>query len=174
MIVDGERRASGTFAGRRLCSRHPSSLLHNLLSDGETERSRSSNAEPLRLGSRGAQDYWRGRLRRIRVWGVASSVSDVHRRMRSGLPAALFARAAPPPTYAVAVRGNHEVFWRLRVHAPLPDTWERVTDVPASVGRLGGNKAFYEVCLGIGSVCAMNEGVGNALLRRNPDSGVSS
>ncbi|CAM9323533.1 unnamed protein product, partial [Ectocarpus fasciculatus] len=76
MFVDGERRASGTFVGRRLFSGSPSPS-----DDHHHEQHRRPSAEPLRLGSRGAQDFWRGRLGGLRMWGTASQAVDIRRRI---------------------------------------------------------------------------------------------
>lgn len=149
IFVDGDRRATGKFVGRRLCSRSPSPAIRDL-SDQRRRHDRRDrpNEEPLRLGSRGAQDHWRGRLCGVRVWGAASQAADVRRRM-SSLPAASLVRQAPPSSFGITVPGTQEAFRRLRLHAPLPDLSEGVADADAAApgasahGR--GRKAYYEV-----------------------------
>ncbi|CAM9379273.1 unnamed protein product, partial [Sphacelaria rigidula] len=63
VFVDGKRWATGQFVGRRLCSRKPSLAASDLPPTAE-----QPSVEPLILGSRGAQDYWPGRLCDVRVW----------------------------------------------------------------------------------------------------------
>lgn len=67
---------------------------------------------------------------------MAAAAADVRRRI-SSLPSASLIRAAPPPSYSVALPKNQEGFRHLRVHAPLPEV-----GAPA----LGEErKAYYEV-----------------------------
>lgn len=140
MFVDGERRATGKFVGRRLCSRFPSPSIHNLSEQGRP------NTEPLRLGSRGKQDYWRGRLCGMRVWGEASSAADLRRRAKS-FPSASLVRAPPPPCFEVAVSNTQQAFRRMRVHAPLPDPSKGAADAPGVTVHGAESKAYYEVSL---------------------------
>lgn len=154
MFVGGERRATGKFVGRRLCSRArppPTYTLSDPAADGQQHQHqhqhRRHSSEPLRLGSRGAQDYWPGRLCGVRVWGAASVAEDIRRRMTS-LPSASLVRAAPPPFYGVAVPAAQEGFRRIRVHAPLPDPLESGARDDVQQGelvRVEERKAYYEV-----------------------------
>ncbi|CAM9133388.1 unnamed protein product, partial [Laminaria digitata] len=132
VFVDGDRRATGKFVGRRLC---PGSL-----SPATSNGPEQPSAEPLRLGSRGDHDYWRGQLCGMRVWGVASLSCHIRRKMGS-IPSASLVRAPPPLSFKVTVPETQEEFSRLRVDAPLPDPPEGVLGAP------GATKAYYEVLL---------------------------
>ncbi|CAM9358684.1 unnamed protein product, partial [Hapterophycus canaliculatus] len=148
VFVDGVRKATGNFVGRRLYSRFPSPAIGDL--SGERQRHdhqhRRPNAEPLRLGSRGEQDHWRGRLCGVRVWGAGSQAVDIRRRL-SSLPSASLIRPPPPPSFSVTVPGTQEAFRRLRLHAPLPDILEDAAGVGAPPLGNQGRKAYYEVIL---------------------------
>lgn len=146
MFVDGERRAIGQFVGRRLFSRSPSTPIFVSTSGQQEQQGQSKNSEPLRLGSRGAQDHWRGQLYGIRVWGVASTTADVRWRMANFPSSESLVRAPPPPSYGITVPESQEVFRRLRLHAPLPDPPDGVRDDPTATPARGrGGKAYYEV-----------------------------
>lgn len=147
--MDGKRWATGQFVGRRLCSRKPSLAASDLPPTAE-----QPSVEPLILGSRGAQDYWPGRLCDVRVWGCTTAVADVHRRMTC-LPSASLVRADPPAAYRITVPTGGEGFHRLRVHAPLSDPRRKnistaVGDGAAAVAAADDDacsrKAYYEVC----------------------------
>lgn len=144
MFVDGERRASGSFVGRRLCSCSPSPVLCEPQEQQQQQR-RRPNAEPLRLGSRGTQELWQGRLCEMRVWGAASQAADIRRRV-SSIPSASLIRPAPLSSFGVTVPGIQKGFRRFRLHAPLPDSPELVADsAPGAPVRGPGRKAYYEV-----------------------------
>ena len=166
VFVDGDRRATGKFVGRRLCSRSPSPAIRDLSSDQRPQDDAlhggghgggccdRPDEEPLRLGSRGSQDHWQGRLCGVRVWGAASQVSEVRRRM-APLPAASLVRPPPQASFGITVPGTQEAFRRLRLHAPLPDvSGGGVADAAAACAPGGdsvaahgqGRKAYYEVC----------------------------
>lgn len=144
VFVDGDRRATGKFVGRRLCPRSLSPAISNL-----SEEHTHPSPEPLRLGSRGARDYWRGQLCGMRVWGTASAPCDVRRKMGS-IPSASFVRAPPPPLFKVTVPESREGVQRLRIDAPSPDPSEDVVDPSVTgicVPGAAATKAYYEVSL---------------------------
>ncbi|CAN0355595.1 unnamed protein product [Ectocarpus sp. 6 AP-2014] len=145
MFVDGERRASGTFVGHRLFSGSPSLSAYD---HQHQHQHRRPSAEPLRLGSRGAQDFWRGRLCGMRVWGAASQAVDIRRRI-SSLPSASLVRPAPPSSFGFEVPGTQKTVCRLRLHAPLPDPsdGEVYLAPPGAPVRDRERKAYYEVVL---------------------------
>lgn len=153
--MDGDLRATGKFVGRRLRSRSPSPAIRDLsgqrlLHDRHDREGEEKEEEPLRLGNRGSQDHWQGRLCGVRVWGSASRAAEVRRRM-SSLPAASLVCQPPPPSFGVTVPGTQEAFRRLRLHAPLLDLSGGVADggadafAPGDSARGQGRKAYYEV-----------------------------
>lgn len=134
--------------GRRLYSRYPSPAIGDLSREQQHQHQqgqhRRPSAEPLRLGSRGEQDHWRGRLCGVRVWGAGSQAVDIRRRIAS-LPSVSLVRPAPPPSFSLTVPGTQEAFRRLRLHAPLPDVLEDVSEPSASPLGGQGRRAYYEV-----------------------------
>ncbi|CAN0011735.1 unnamed protein product, partial [Ectocarpus sp. 12 AP-2014] len=145
MFIDGERRASGTFVGHRLFSGSQSLSAYD---HHHQHQHRRPSAEPLRLGSRGARDFWRGRLCGMRVWGAASQAVDIGRRI-SSLPSASLVRPAPPSSFGVEVPGTQKTVCRLRLHAPLPDPSDGEVNLapPGAPVRGRERKAYYEVVL---------------------------
>lgn len=148
-FVDGERWATGIFIGRRLRSREHSPAASDLPPTAE-----QPTAEALFLGSRGAQDYWPGRLCDMRVWGSTTAAADLHRR-KTRLPSASLVREEPPEAFKITVPPGGGGVQRLRVHAPMSDS--PLGNVAAAVGDgmaavatadddSSRRKAYYEVC----------------------------